>query len=168
MRNLVLMLTLALSPLAAHAQQSGDPVINFGATDAEMNAAQDAARASLPRFLANALDAEGFGLPGTGLKVAFPVDNAGGVEVIWVTPFAYDGATGFAGLLANEPNAMDGLHVGDRVDFSLDMLRDWSFVDGKGTLYGNYTTRTMLPYLPADQAAGLAELLSPDPVPARW
>ena len=131
-----------------------------------MNAAMAEAVTTLPAFLGQQTDNEGYGQPGTMLKVAFEVEG-GGAEIIWVAPFWTDGRGNFVAQLANEPNFMGNLHVGDRVQFTTDMIRDWSWHDGR-QLWGNYTTRVMVPHLPANQAASISELLSDAPVPAGW
>lgn len=166
MRPRLLFCALLLIASTAFAQQ-GDPVTDFAVDDATMNAAQEDARESLPLFFGAVLDAQGYGAAGTGLKVAFPVEG-GGVEVIWVSPFLRQSETEFVGALANAPNALGDLAAGDVVQFDASMIRDWTYVSPDGLLWGNYTTRVMIPYLPETQAEGLIAALSADPVPADW
>lgn len=166
MRLVCLFLFLALAPIAALAQGQGDPVTGFADSDEEMNAAMAEAVTTLPALLAQQTDTEGFGQPGTMLKVAFELEG-GGAEIIWVAPFWTDGSGNFVARLANEPNFMGNLHVGDRVRFTTDMIRDWSWHDGR-QLWGNYTTRVMLPHLSEAEAAQLRQVLSPTPIPAGW
>ncbi|MEL6960488.1 MAG: DUF2314 domain-containing protein [Pseudomonadota bacterium] len=161
---------IATLPLLIPAQgitQEGDPVTQFGTDDPVMNAAQAEARQTLALFLSNVTDAEGFGSPGASVKVAFDVGNDG-VEVIWVGPFLDQGGGQMAGLLANQPNFMGNLNAGDPVSFTQDMVRDWALSGADGLLYGHYTTRVIVPTLPAAQAAQISALLSPAPVPAEW
>ena len=170
MRPLLFSLALGLAPLSPAPLWAGDPTVDFITGDAEMSAAETEAQANLDRFLAHALNGAGLGRPNADLKVAFPVTGHGNAEaeVIWVSRFKRD-AGGFSGELSNEPNAMPGLHLGDRVTFTRDQIRDWGWMDGaSGKLYGHYTTRVITRHLPPEQAAPLLELLSPQPVPSGW
>lgn len=162
-------LAFAFTVLATIAQAEGDPVTPFATDDGTMNAAIAQAQTTLPFFLANALDDDGYGNQGTSLKVAFPVKNAGEneKEVIWVNPFrVFDDGTA-AGLLANEPHFMPGLNAGDRVDFTTDMIYDWALWRADETSYGNYTTRVIAIQMGADGKDLLDRMIIP-PVPADW
>lgn len=162
----VLVLGLLLGPACAMAQ---DPVTEFAGDDREMNAAMATAQDTLGLFLGNVTDESGFGLPDASVKVAFPVDDPRMTdEIIWVGPFRWDGGDGFVGLLANEPHALGDLGLGDPVEFSAGMVRDWSLVALDGTLYGNYTTRVMIPRIDAASARDLRAVLATDPVPPAW
>ncbi|MEM9709001.1 MAG: DUF2314 domain-containing protein [Pseudomonadota bacterium] len=143
--------------------KEGDQVVVYEGTDLTMNEAQDEALRSLPDFLAHKLDADS-----AMLKVAFPVSNAqgNGFEVIWVGAVQRDGES-FAGNLANAPVDIDA-NLGDIVEFSQDMIRDWTYRGGDGKLYGNYTTRVMLSSLAKDQADQIAAALSASPLPTAW
>lgn len=164
-RTLVLVLGLLL-PVAALAQQ-GDPITGFADDDPDMNAAMAQAVQTLPLFLANATDADGFGIPGTSIKVAFPA-SGGGSEIIWVGPFRWDGDQNLAGLLANQPNFMEGLNAGDPVEFTIGMVRDWALQTSDGMLSGHYTTRVIVPRLDPAQGAQLNAMLAENPVPEGW
>ena len=153
-----------LVPFTA-AAQSGDPTVDFAGDPAMSSAMNDAVR-TLPLFLENAVDAEGFSVPSALVKVSFEV--SGGTEVIWIGPFAVYGDGTMAGLLANQPNHMPGLNAGDPVSFSRDMIRDWAITMPDGLLWGHYTTRTIVATLPPAQAAPIAESLSKTPIPLGW
>ena len=145
---------------------SGDPVVMFSETDARMNTAQATARRHLSRFLDHVLDGDGIARADAAIKVAVPADG-GGDEIIWVTPFARrDGL--FAGALANEPQSMEGQHIGDIITFSAEQVRDWSFFGPDGRMYGSYTTRVILTELAPERAAQIQEMLSVNPVPTDW
>jgi uncharacterized protein YegJ (DUF2314 family) len=154
----------------AQVAQAQDPIVEFAGDDPVMVAAMEEAQRSLPRFLTEALGPDGQSLDGTAIKVRLEADGSVPEmthEIIWVGPFArVDGA--YAGLLANEPQALGGLKAGDRVDFTQDQIVDWSFSGPDGKLYGNYTTRVMLPHLSADEAAWLNDALSELAVPDFW
>ncbi|KPP92088.1 MAG: hypothetical protein HLUCCA08_07135 [Rhodobacteraceae bacterium HLUCCA08] len=165
MIRLIAAVLIAALPLAVLAQ--GDPVIGFEDSDTTMNTAMATAQATLPVFLARTTDAEGYGVKGASVKVAFP-DDFGGAEVIWVGPFLWDRGRAFAGLLANEPRALGDLRAGDRVAFTTDMIRDWSWTGPQGRIWGNYTTRVMLEQMDDTTRAELGAVLSPAPVPPDW
>ncbi len=149
-------------PLTALA---GDDVVQFGQQDPEMQSAIAEARISLPQFLANTQGADGQSIEGAGLKVEFNAESEQS-EVIWIVPFAPRG-DGFVGILANEPTSMPGQHAGDMVEFSEAQIADWTYsADGK--LFGNYTTRVMLPHLDDATKTQLSQILSENPVPEGW
>ena len=79
---------LCLSPLSALGQAEPDKVVPFDPNDADMNAAVAQAQKTLPLFLSNTVDDQGFGPDAGYLKVAFPVeDPVMNTENIWVGPF---------------------------------------------------------------------------------
>lgn len=163
-RTFLLCATLLIPTLTV--AQQGDPLTSFSENNTAMNAAMSEAQSTLPAFLDKTTDNEGYSVGNVSIKVAF--DTAMGTEIIWVGPFAWDGQDRMIGLLRNQPNFMDGFNVGDRVDFDTSMVRDWSVVADDGTMFGNYTTRVMIPELDAATAQRLLQMLSPDPVPQDW
>lgn len=164
-KTIAIFAVATLSATAAVAA-SGDGVISYNQQDLKMNAAQDEARSHLDGFLSTVLDDNGVGQQGSGVKVAFPIGEDS-VEVIWVSPFGMrDGQ--FIGLLANQPQNMDGFKAGDTVQFREDQVRDWFFYGEDGKMYGSYTTRVMLPDMAEETAEELSELLSIDPIPSDW
>lgn len=144
---------------------AGDVTISYEDSDAAMNTAQSQARGSLNTFFSQVLSADGQLLQDAGVKVAVPTAD-GVTEVIWVNPFAKDN-NGFVGLLANDPNNFPGA-AGDRITFTEDQVRDWYVFGANGKMYGNYTTRVMLPDLSAELAAQITAMLSPTPMPETW
>jgi uncharacterized protein YegJ (DUF2314 family) len=157
--------TLALllaTPVAAQ-----DPVTNYSAEDATMNAAIAEAQASLPAFLAHGLDAERIGRDGAGVKVAIPTISREGHEHIWITPFRQWPDGTFSGFLANAPVDLGALRQGDAVDFTAAQISDWSYLSPEGLLYGNYTSRVMF----ASGAFGdtpFDQIFEANPVPSDW
>lgn len=146
-----------------------DPTINYEQDDAAMNAAIAEAQATLPLFLANALDAEGNGSDMALLKVGFPTVEGSATEVehIWVAPFARREDGSFTGLLANEPVALGNLTEGDQVDFDQSMISDWHVTAPSGRYWGSFTSRVMY-----DQGAfgdtPFDEIFETEAVPADW
>lgn len=163
-RASLLALALTLPQIVA---AGGDDVQLFTDQDAQMNAAIADAQAGLALLLDNALDADGDGGPGTGLKVGLAtIDD--GVEHIWVGPFRHFGNDEFAGVLGNEPNRLEDLRAGDQVDFDISQISDWSFFGPDQKLYGNDTTRVMLLQMDESSAAELQAILAENPLPADW
>lgn len=151
--------TMIASPTFA-----GDPMVVFRQADAKMTAAITEAQNTLPRALTL--------LPATGkayhpdllLKVAFPRNDGMGNEIIWVSDLRSTGKNRFSGRLDNAPNYLTGKRLGSKVRFSLDQVADWSILAG-GRLWGNYTTRVMLPQLPAEDRRYFKTILSDRPIP---
>jgi uncharacterized protein YegJ (DUF2314 family) len=140
-------------------------VIGFASADAAMNSAMSDAQRSMDVFLSRATSRKGRAAEGAVVKVAFAVGS--GNEVIWIENFRLRRNGRMTGELANSPNHMEGYHKGDTVNFHRSDVRDWSLFSG-GTLYGNYTTRVMLPQMDPATQARLSQLLSPEPLPASW
>lgn len=152
--------------------RSGDPVVEFAAGDRVMGDAQAEAQLHLPKFFKAALTASGQSKPDTLLKVAFPIDDPQspemGVEVIWVSDFRRSGSE-FSGRLSNEPVSMPGLHLGSRVAFTQDMVRDWVLPGPDGRAYGHYTTRVIAAQSDNAEFRDMIEqVLMPNPAPADW
>ncbi len=157
MRNIVRPFALIISLASAAAAQTEDGLSKFSAGDATMNTAIVAAQESLPLFLCEGVDKEGYGPEDSFLKVRVPVEsNEMTHEIIWIGPFAAWDGENFAGFLANQPVAMPGLNQGDQLDFTLDMIVDWSWYHPSGATYGHYTTRVIYAQEGLDDA--LAEL----------
>jgi uncharacterized protein YegJ (DUF2314 family) len=146
-------------------QGAGDPMVEFSDEDAVMNAAIESARATLPQFFAEFDAASEQNRGDFHVKVGM-ITSGGGAEHIWVDNLRREGGQ-LVGALANEPNWLPGMHLGSRVVVDPALISDWAMYTREG-LYGSYTTRVMLPYLDADTAAQMRELLTPSPIPAHW
>ncbi|MCU0829538.1 MAG: DUF2314 domain-containing protein [Tabrizicola sp.] len=146
-----------------------DPVIDYATDDPQMNTAIAEAQATLPLFLAHALDAQGKGSDVALVKVGFPTVDSSEMDVehIWVSLFARHEDGSFTGMLANEPVALGDLRAGDEVAFTQAMISDWHMTAPSGLFWGSYTSRVMYEQgafgdTPFDQ------LFEADPVPAGW
>jgi uncharacterized protein YegJ (DUF2314 family) len=153
----------ALAPVAV--AQKPDPTYDYSDSDAAMNGAIEDARESYPQFLAT------FRAAPTGSRGAFMVKvglptSEGGPEHIWVEDLRFEGQQ-LVGVLANEPADLPGLNLGSRVEINEAQISDWSIISAEG-MYGNFTTRVMLPDLPADQANEFRQMLTPNPLPDSW
>ncbi|WP_292168361.1 DUF2314 domain-containing protein [Mesorhizobium sp.] len=82
------------------------------------------------------------------MKVAIRDGNA--VEHFWVIPFRRT-ATGFAGVLANEPQAVRNVVNGQDIEFTRDDISDWGYTrDGRQV--GSFTVCVMLKKMPEEDA----------------
>lgn len=150
--------------LLANIAQAGDKVVGFSESDPEMNAAIEAAISTLDQFFVHydrAEDQSNF-----GLKVAFDVDTGGDYtsEIIWINPVMRISGTEFTGLLANEPNWMDGVHFGDQANFTKDMIADW-YIREDGKAYGYYTIRVLVDRIDEDQASQIRAVMQDEILP---
>ena len=165
--TLLLSLTL-LHITAIQPALAGDEMTQFSDEDPKMNAAIAEARKTLPQFLNYAFANGNKAASNTSLKVAFPT-KTNGAEIIWVEALQRKTASSFQGQLANAPNWLPGKTRGSSVSFTTDQIRDWNVVDpSTGKLFGNYTTRVMLPHLAADQRRQIKAILTSKPLPNGW
>lgn len=158
--SIICVLMVIVSPV-----QGGDEVLLFSENDPKMNTAIKEARATLPVFLKLA-EQHSEHWENTGLKVGL-VGTGDVIEHIWVSNFTRKNPETFSGVLANEPNYLEGLHIGDKVTFTESQISDWNFVIN-GQAYGYYTIRVMLDRVSADQAAYLESVMHPEPLPKNW
>lgn len=155
-----------LAPIGAQAQ---DPTINVPAADPAMNRAFAESAATLPVFLEHSGALKGVSGDGFSIKVEVQVDHPEmDDEIIWVSAFTVNPDGTAHGLLDNEPVAIKGKRVGDRIDFHRDSIRDWSFAGPDQRLYGHYTTRVLLRQMDAATASRLRRILSQAPLPTGW
>lgn len=147
-----------------------DRVVQVADNDVAMTSAIEDAKASLPLFWrefdrlggnsASLLNSDLF-----SLKVALPTPG-GSVENIWTSGIRRDGDQ-IRGTIANDPENLPDVRLGQEVDINPEAIVDWSIQTTGGTL-GHYTTRALLPHLTPDEAAGVRAILAPTPVPAEW
>ena len=164
-----LLIALAVASADAAPEQGRraepDPIVRFSDQDEAMNGAIAQARASYPRFLAALAEAAENEAQNYLLKVALPTAD-GGVEHIWINELRREEGR-LVGALANEPHGLAGMHLGSAVVIDEDHVSDWAVISEAG-MYGSYTTRVMLPFLDPAEAAEIAQMLTPQPIPASW
>ncbi|WP_348626854.1 MULTISPECIES: DUF2314 domain-containing protein [unclassified Mesorhizobium] len=145
-----LSLLLALAPLPVRAQdtdQGDDKTVMVAPDDAEMAAAIAKARSSLDDFLALS-DAPP---PGTGrFKLKVMVVDGHATEHFWVIPFKRT-ATGFVGILANEPKLVRNVVFGQNIEFSKDDISDWGYTRD-GHQVGSFTVCVMFKKMSKEEA----------------
>lgn len=156
-------------PSAAHPDRtvttrSGEPsIITYKSGEQKIEQSIADARGKLPYFWEHVAHPAPYEKTFT-LKVAFPVtrsDGAKGREHIWVSGIARNGAT-ISGRLDNDPDMMPGMHAGDAITFSEDMVTDWGF-RRSGKLIGFYSTRVMLDDAPPAEAEYIRAMLGENP-----
>jgi uncharacterized protein YegJ (DUF2314 family) len=123
-------------------------VTSFATEDAQMNAAMEQARASLPKFeerLANPPASQSY----IALKGRFEED--GTVEHMWIGDVAVSGE-GYRGKLGNNPVYLKKIQMDQSVLVKRTDVSDWLAIDD-GRLVGGYTLRVQRDRLPADKRA---------------
>ncbi len=114
----------------------------LGITDPEMLGAIAKARASLDQFLALADDPE----PGMSVfKMKVVIRDGEDIEFFWVTPFRR-AEDGFEGVLANEPDFVRNVRLGETIRFTRDDVTDWGYVRN-GRQMGSFTSCVLFKYL---------------------
>jgi len=149
--RIALCLPLALIPLHARAQ-SDDKAMMIASDDAEMAAAIAKARSSLDEFLALS-DAPPPGTDKFKLKVMIADGNA--TEHFWVIPFRRT-STGFVGILANEPEVVDNVVLGQNIEFTRDDISDWGYTRN-GHQVGSFTVCVMFKRMSKEEADTMHE-----------
>lgn len=161
-KSLITAFLLAVSaPLPLMA---GDEMVFFSDEDPKMSAAIHEAQSTLNDALSLVPQQNGTYNEALTLKVSMKRSDGQGDEIIWVGAIRAISADRFAGKLENAPNHLDGKKLGSRVKFGTAQIADWS-IYANGVLWGNYTTRVMLPHLSREDADYLKGILSTRPFP---
>lgn len=120
-------------------RREGEPdIISISNSDPRMVEATAKARATAAEF-AKALAAPHPNQSRFAVKV--PVTDGKVTEYMWLADVALDG-TKFTGRLANVPNAVTGVKVGETLACDTAQLSDWMYVDD-GKLVGGFTLRVL-------------------------
>lgn len=152
------LLTVSAAPAMAGTPQ--DQVVAIPAGDPAMTEAMAQARQSLPVFWAH-FDEPGAEATGYTLKVKLPTAH-GSFEHIWVADLDRNGDV-ITGRIADEPQDMPRLKLGDPISFSSGQVSDWGYAS-KGQLWGYFTTRVLVTRIPPEDAESLLNVLSPTPI----
>ncbi|WP_245438081.1 DUF2314 domain-containing protein [Mesorhizobium sp. WSM4312] len=116
-------LMLAFAPGLAGAQgvDPGDKTVIVTPDDPDMALATAKARSRLDEFLALSEAPP----PGTDtFKLKVKVRDGHVTEHFWVIPFSRIGA-GFVGILANQPEGVHNVVLGQAIEFTRDDISDW-------------------------------------------
>jgi uncharacterized protein YegJ (DUF2314 family) len=148
----------AAEPSAGNAAKP-DKVVGFRESDAVMNGAIAEARRTLPVFW-TLLEKDPIVAASGKIKVGFETPN--GPEHMWVRDVRRDGKV-VRGVLDNRPIYLTTLGKGDPVTVNPADISDWSYIRD-GRMFGSFTTRVMLPHMPAEQRAAYRKFLSDKPL----
>lgn len=138
----------AAKPEAKPAAAPKERVISVLSEDREMNAAIEKSRGSLGSFW-RSYDTPASGETDHALKVAIP--GNGTTEHFWLTRIKRENGK-ISGVISNQPQSVTTVKMGQRYEFTPDMISDWTF-KRNGKLVGNETMRVLLPRMPEEQAA---------------
>ncbi len=143
----------------------GGSLIITAADDLNMNQAEALSRQYLGQFL-DAFNAPGANQDDFTVKVRFPIMDQGSYahEIIWTTDLLQLGEGHYSAALDNIPEWLDGFEIGERLEFTEEMIQDWSIV-ADGTIYGHFSTRALFQYMAEDEVAAMKTILSSDPIP---
>jgi uncharacterized protein YegJ (DUF2314 family) len=152
-----LLLALALAAILPNAPAGGqqDRVIPVPNADLEMRAAIAKARASLPQFW-EALAHPRPGETRFALKVA--VKEGKHTEHLWLNQIVRFDDGRIVGTVADTPEHVSIVRLGQRYKFTADNISDWMF-RRYGKIVGNETMRVLLKYMPAQEAAQFRAML---------
>ena len=155
---LALLLLVVAQPLAGCSGAKDDDA----RYKADLREATNQARAKLPYFWAH-YDAPEVDEYDFSLKIAIPrKDGKPGTEDTWVESLVRREPSGYAGDLMVDPQFLGDLKRGAVINFEDRQILDWAFLRGE-ELIGHYTTRVMLPRMPAEQAEGLKSMFGENP-----
>lgn len=136
-------------------RKSGERV-NVVFNDGILDEGIKAANGSFPLF--QKVLREGVGIKNASLKMAFPHDEPGEVEHIWIEKLQFIGDE-LHGQIANDPINVQYLKYGDEVTVVPERVSDWRY-SKDGLIYGGWSIYdALLPLLNASQLAEFEEAL---------
>jgi uncharacterized protein YegJ (DUF2314 family) len=119
--------------------RKGEPdIVQIPKEDVQMNAAIIKANSSLKQF-DEALKSHNPNFTSFSLKARYDVPSGG--EHIWVSNIRVINGNYF-GRVANVPDEINGLKLGDSVRVDKEKISDWMYIDS-GKLCGGYTIRAL-------------------------
>lgn len=138
-------------------------------SDPAMAAAVAEARGTLGLLLAHALDDEGYSLPPAVIKVGIPSPDTGQMdEFMWLAPFQCLPDGTLRGISLDDGSIVTSLKAGDRVDFTMAQVIDWSWMFDQPQIWGDYTTRVIAAEEGLDPMDLYGKPWAVDPVPPAW
>jgi uncharacterized protein YegJ (DUF2314 family) len=157
----VVLVLLALSGGGAEAQEATaagkDKTIIYNSGDAEMTAAIEAARQTLPDFW-NMFAAPEPDVGQFSLKVAIRDGDKNITEHFWLGDLQTQEDGRIEGTINNVPNHVKSVSHGQRYKFGTDQITDWMFYR-RGKIVGGHTIRPMLKRLPKERAEQIRRML---------
>ena len=142
-----LILAVLMAPVAMSQEKAEDRTIMVSSEDRDMAAAIRHAQETLDGFLA-ILTKPPKGA--SGFKIMVKVEDAGEVEHFWVTPFMQTSG-GFAGTIANAPELVHSIKLGQTYRFSRSAISDWGYVLN-GKQKGSFTVCVLFKQMPKKEA----------------
>ncbi|MFC5480397.1 YegJ family protein [Massilia suwonensis] len=124
-----------------------DRIVHIASSDKAMQAAIKQAQQTLPGFLELAANPPA-GTEGYKLKVE--ITDANGAEHFWVSPFKIVRG-GFMGVIANTPQIVKNVKLGQVVQFKRARISDWGYVRN-GRQVGSFTVCVMMKKVPQAEA----------------
>ncbi len=134
MKYLILISVFIFSLSVFSEEKIDDQTVFVSETDRAMNLAIEKAQRTLNDFLKIARNPPQ-GTGGFKLKVKVVDDN--GIEHLWFSPFK-EIEGGFAGLLVNQPQAINSMSYGEVYAFKKEQITDWGYVKD-GIQIGSFT-----------------------------
>lgn len=132
-----------------------DQVIQFATSDAEMNAAIERARATLPQFWSR------FATPAANeadFSLKLGISDDVGTEHFWCDDIEGD-ATEASCVIANTPVNVHVVEQGERVKVDPAIISDWLYYRD-GRIVGGETIRVMIPHLDKKEAARMRAMMA--------
>lgn len=140
------MIIIAAFPVLAIAAQKEDQTVLVQAEDQEMNDAIAKARSTLDNFLELKANPP---VGASGFKIKVRIQDSHGTEHMWVTPFKRT-EQGFKGILADVPEYVTSVKIGQVIHFTRQDVSDWGYVlDGKQK--GSYTVCVAFNHMPSSE-----------------
>lgn len=138
----------ACSPETTLEKAQSDKITFVEKDDPAMLRAFEKARATLDEFLSRA-ESPAPGESGFAVKVAVKQNDE--TEYFWITPFNRKGDR-FSGEINNEPQSVTNVKLGQNFEFSRADIYDWTYMDAKDSMKGNFTSCALLTHEPPEQA----------------
>ncbi len=144
----ILIVTSLISACSEKKETAQDHVSLVRESDTAMNAAMAKARETMPLFLSH-FQSDNEDEYGFTIKVM--VTDSFGIEHLWVRELEIT-EDGYRGVVANNPEFVKTVSLGENLSFSHSDISDWAYVDSSGVRQGSYTLQVILPRLPKEQA----------------
>jgi len=134
---------------------SADRTIRVEEDDAEMKAAINKARESLPRFWQSFEHPQ----PGeTNFALKVKITDPHGTEHFWASNLERKNGK-IMGTIDNDPNIVRRVKFGDRITIPEEDISDWTYIrDDK--IVGNYTLRVLFKHMSPREAAKYKRMLA--------
>lgn len=134
---------------------SGDKTVSVSSEDAEMNAAMQKARDTLPMFWTKHASPES---DEESFSVKLGISDGKNVEHFWCGDIKGDAAKASCAI-GNEPQSVFTVKIGQRVDIDPAIISDWMYMKS-GKIKGGQTIRALIPKLSEEEAQSYRAMLA--------